>query len=344
LPPLRGAHILLVEDNPLNQQVAGELLQDAGFQVSLADNGQIAIDLVCAQRGAQTFDVVLMDMQMPVMDGIDATRAIRANADFAHLPILAMTANAMQADRERCKAAGMQDFVAKPIDPDELWRALARWIRPRAGLGSLPSTAAAPAGPALPLTRRLQTVPGLNVAVGLKHMMGKEAFYGKMLGKFIDGQQHCCVRIRLALQQGDVSQAERLAHTLRGVAGTIGAAGVQQAAAQLEFAIREKCGRAELETLLHRLQVPLETLVRATQSVLGNSPAPALATDTIPADVLQRFQAQLQENDPDARDIFQHYREPFKILLGARYARTTAALQDYDFELALAELVHATRA
>ncbi|MCX7278273.1 MAG: response regulator [Burkholderiales bacterium] len=341
LAPLRGAHILLVEDNPLNQQVANELLQEAGFQVSLADNGQIAIDMVSARPLQQAFDVVLMDMQMPVLDGIHATLAMRANPDFAQMPILAMTANAMQADRERCAAAGMQGFIAKPIDPEELWRALARWIRPRAGLGGTASTAPSPSDPGPSLTSRLREVPGLNAAMGLKHMMGKESFYGSMLGKFIDGQHDCCTRIRLALQQNDPAIAERLAHTLRGAAGTIGAMGLQQAAAQVELAIRDQRSPTEVETLLQLLQQPLDILVQATQSILGKTPAPARATDPIPADVMQRFVLQLQDNDPDARDVFQRYREPFRVLLGPRHADMEAALRDYDFELALAELAQA---
>jgi two-component system sensor histidine kinase/response regulator len=165
-----------------------------------------------------------------------------------------------------------------------------------------------------------------------------------MLGKFIDGQHDCCTRIRLALQQNDPAIAERLAHTLRGAAGTIGAAGLQHAAAQVEFAIRDQRSPTEVEALLQLLQQPLDILVQATQSVLGKAPSPARATDPIPAEVMQRFVLQLQDNDPDARDVFQRYREPFRAVLGGRHADMEAALRDYDFELALTELTQAMQA
>ena len=126
---IRGASVLLVEDNELNQMVAMELLLDAGFAVDVAENGQIAIDHIERKH----YDAVLMDMQMPVMDGEAATRLLRGNPRYAQLPIIAMTANAMEADRQRCFAAGMNDHVAKPIEPAALWAALARWIRPERG-------------------------------------------------------------------------------------------------------------------------------------------------------------------------------------------------------------------
>ena len=126
LGPLRGARLLVVEDNELNQQVAAELLSDAGFVVELAGNGQEAL----AKLRQQPVDLVLMDMQMPVMDGLEATRAIRAQPGLRHLPVIAMTANAMAADRELCLAAGMNDHLAKPVNPDDLWRVLARWLKP----------------------------------------------------------------------------------------------------------------------------------------------------------------------------------------------------------------------
>ena len=123
---LGGARILLVEDNPLNQEVACELLREAGFTVDVADNGMIGLE----KLQAMSYDLVFMDMQMPVMDGVAATHEIRRNPAYASLPVVAMTASAMQADRERCIEAGMNDYVVKPIDPDELWTALLRWLKP----------------------------------------------------------------------------------------------------------------------------------------------------------------------------------------------------------------------
>jgi two-component system sensor histidine kinase/response regulator len=133
LAGIQGARILLVEDNELNQEVASEILTDAGFMVEIAANGQIAVDKVrqAADAADAAYDIVLMDMQMPVLDGIGATLEIRKDERFKTLPIVAMTANAMQQDKERCLTAGMVDFVTKPIEPDQLWAALRRWIKPK---------------------------------------------------------------------------------------------------------------------------------------------------------------------------------------------------------------------
>ena len=144
---IKGARILLVEDNDLNQEVAGEILRDAGFVVDIADNGQIAVNMVNATAD-NLYDIVLMDMQMPVMDGVTATTEIRKDSKFNELPIVAMTANAMQQDKDKCLAAGMVDFITKPIQPDELWTALRRWIKPKHPVQ--PTEAAATAVPPAP--------------------------------------------------------------------------------------------------------------------------------------------------------------------------------------------------
>jgi CheY-like chemotaxis protein len=127
LSTIKGARILLVEDNDMNQEVALELLRDAGFVVDLAEDGQRALD----KLAAADYDIVLMDMQMPVMDGITATHALRLDPRQRDLPVVAMTANAMQADRDHCLAAGMNDHIAKPIEPEDLWKVLLKWVKPR---------------------------------------------------------------------------------------------------------------------------------------------------------------------------------------------------------------------
>jgi two-component system, sensor histidine kinase and response regulator len=278
LAAVKGARILLVEDNDVNQLVASEILQDAGFVVEIADNGQLGLDMV--QR--HSYDLVLMDMQMPVMDGVTATLEIRKLARYNALPIVAMTANAMQRDRERCLAAGMNDFVTKPINPDELCAVLLKWIKPApaqavapkaetpakpAPLPSVPSTV--PASPLNDNADPLAAIPGLDVVVGMRRMMGKRGLYLAMLRRYVDGQRSCSAELRHALDGGDWATAERIAHTAKGVAGNIGAVHIPEHAQALELALREKRSRTEIDKLLHPFEDRLAELVGALEESLA---------------------------------------------------------------------------
>jgi two-component system, sensor histidine kinase and response regulator len=268
LAAIRGARVLLVEDNDINQMVAREILEDAGLAVEVADNGQLALEM--AQHSA--FDLVFMDMQMPVMDGVTATREIRKIGALAKLPIVAMTANAMEQDRQLCLAAGMNDSLTKPIDPHALWAALLRWI-PAVGSdaadGGPNSTSAVGHGHEHWLTG----VPGLDTALGLGYMRGNETLYRSVLGRFVASQGHAPAQIHEALANGDIAAAEMLAHTVKSVAGNIGASKIQSLAADLEQALRtyapptlvqERLGQLErpmaalTECLAERLQLELE--------------------------------------------------------------------------------------
>src|SRR6185369_10556948 len=188
LAAIRGARVLLVEDNDINQQVARELLEDAGLVVDVADNGRIALDMI--RRSC--YDLVFMDMQMPEMDGITATREIRKLKWLGQLPIVAMTANAMEQDRRNCIEAGMNDAVIKPIDPQDLCETLLRWIRvrepaPISGLSTAradqPETPAGSPDQDLP-----QGIAGLDTALGLSRMLGKKSLYVAMLRRYVAGQ------------------------------------------------------------------------------------------------------------------------------------------------------------
>ena len=162
--------MLLVEDNELNQEVATELLRDAGFIVDVADNGQLALDAL--ERSS--FDIVLMDMQMPVMDGLAATRAIRAQPRFEHLPVVAMTANAMEEDRRRCLEAGMNDHVGKPIEPTELWAMLLKWAPPRAPVaGAAPTPGVTPLACAARLTANVIALRSRILSIGSPRAAGR---------------------------------------------------------------------------------------------------------------------------------------------------------------------------
>jgi two-component system, sensor histidine kinase and response regulator len=263
LAPLRGARILLVEDNDINQQVARELLEDAGLVVEVADNGQIALEML--QKRA--YGLVFMDMQMPVMDGVTATREIRKLPAFANLPIVAMTANAMEQDRRKCRDAGMNDFLVKPIDPQEMMSILLRWGRQlRASV-----EAAAVQQPQLPrpgnasqaVAEAFDGIEGLDTALGLSRMLGKKSLYAAMLRRYLAGQQQVVGEIRQALALGDTATAERIAHTTKAVSGNVGATVIQERAAALEAAIGEHGDPAGLARLLEELDAPLTSLLAA---------------------------------------------------------------------------------
>jgi two-component system sensor histidine kinase/response regulator len=252
LATIRGARVLLVEDNDLNQQVALELLTDAGFVVELAEDGQIALD----KLAAGDYDIVLMDMLMPVMDGVTATVALRLDPRWQGLPVVAMTANAMQADRERCLASGMNDHIAKPIEPEDLWKMLLKWVRPR----HVPATPESGIKTVDDLSF-LPGIKGLDSFNGLRRVLGKRALYVSMLRKFITGQKAVVAEIAGALQENSWESAERLVHTLKGVAASIGATVVASLATQLESALTERQPRPQIDACLQRLAAPLDHLI-----------------------------------------------------------------------------------
>ncbi|MBF0107905.1 MAG: response regulator [Magnetococcales bacterium] len=241
-PGLVGAHILLAEDNEINQQVARELLEQAGMTVVVVAHGDLALKRV----REESFDGVLMDVQMPFMDGLTATREIRKDKKLADLPILAMTANAMAGDREACLAAGMQDHIAKPVDPRELYATMARWIRSgdrRASLSSSHGDWEKRRESALGVRLAVDEVgfpviAGVNVARGVGYMGGNVNGYIELLSRFRANQEGIVDAIRDACDKGDLETAQRLAHSLKGVSATLGADSLAALAARLEALYR----------------------------------------------------------------------------------------------------------
>jgi len=226
LSQIRGSHLLLVEDNEINRQVAQELLEGFGLDVTTAENGEEAIAML---QEAQ-FDGVLMDMQMPVMDGVTATREIRKDPRFSNLPIIALTANVMVNEQNKFLDAGITDNIGKPIDPDRLVATLAKWVRPTKPEENAPAVQLVQNSSPEPLP----DLPGVNVAESVRRIGGKVTLYYSLLDKFLVDQRDFQVRFRNALTAQNLREAEMLAHTLRGVAGTLGAESLQELAAMLE--------------------------------------------------------------------------------------------------------------
>ncbi|MEO5334205.1 MAG: PAS domain S-box protein [Magnetococcus sp. YQC-5] len=281
---IRGARVLLVEDNEVNQQVACELLEMAQLIVTVADNGQLGVEKVKSEH----FDAVLMDMQMPVMDGCTAAREIRKDPSYADLPIIAMTANAMADDREKCLASGMNDYIAKPINPNEMYGTLVRWVQPRKGIGGVEEQ------PALAMDENKATLPempGIDTANGLMRVGGRIKSYWKHLAQFIDNQKDVIQSINHALDGGRHEESVRLAHTLKGVSATIGATAVQHLAEKLEFELDHHPDWRN-ETLLSELATELDrtakTIIEALQAkdtegfVVHDSEYTAIESDVDP--------------------------------------------------------------
>ncbi|HVM74476.1 MAG TPA: response regulator, partial [Candidatus Saccharimonadales bacterium] len=329
LTPIHGARVLLVEDNELNREVALGLLEDAHLQIDLAEHGAAAIQ----QISKTNYDIVLMDMQMPVMDGIAATKALRSNPRFANLPIIAMTANAMDRDREQCLAAGMNDHLAKPIDPPKLFATLLRWIpsRPIAaavaqGVSSSPavssgdgSLAPPPSTPAATSSAAAGTdlsIPGIDTATALKRTGGNRKRYESLLQRFADSQSAAVADIRNALEANDAPTAMRVAHSIKGAAANLGANPLAEAAAKAEAAIDSN---TDVDAALASLSALLELTVASIRSALPAEPTPiAAASNGDPSSVvapLSRLKKLLAADDGEASDLLLELRPTLAAVL-----------------------------
>ncbi len=334
---LQGLRVLLAEDNPLNQQVARALLADVGIAVQIASNGRIAVEM--AQ--AQVFDLILMDMQMPEMDGLDATRTLQALPAWRGTPIIAMTANAMAADRKRCADAGMVDFVAKPIEPGKLYETLLRWACKDAPEAVTPQLAfELLQTPMTDTLRALQQLPGLDLAAGLRRVLGHEERYLDLLNSFFEGQADVCQRIKAALQEGQLAQAIRLAHTLKGLAGTIGAHALYDAAQMLEESLQHGANADSLPEVAYLLHSLLQGLAPRLHSLRATAPSAGLGAERVADAVaeqaaLQQLRQLLQDDDANAQRFFVEHAGLFQSLLGAEYAPVQGAMERLALDQAL---------
>jgi two-component system sensor histidine kinase/response regulator len=251
-----GVNVLLVEDNELNQQVATEILKGMGMSVAVANNGKNALDAMAAA----TYDLVLMDVQMPVMGGYEATRLLRNDKNYADIPIIAMTAHAMHGAKEECLEAGMNDYISKPIDPDQLYTVIARWITPQA-TDQIPSPIPQDSVHHLP-----ESLSGIDIKTGLQRLNGNESLYARLLFDFHDKYSSAIEDIHHALDQEDFETAVRFVHTLKGVAGNLSIPGVYGAARNIEDTMVEKYKGSKLEidqllvTLDHELLLVNQSL------------------------------------------------------------------------------------
>ena len=293
---IRGARVLLVEDNELNQQVGKGLLEMAGVVVDIANNGQEAVRKVKETE----FELVLMDIQMPVMDGYEATRVIRTLPERANLPIIAMTANVMVQDLARCWEAGMEGHVAKPIEPKKLMYALNKWIKPREREVFQQDPVARGDDRGADVAHAFPPVPGIDTAVGLSRANGNVTLFKTLLDKFADNHGGCVVEIHAALKGGDPYLARRMAHTLKGVAGTIGALQLQALSEDVESSLcvtaRFKEEHARVLGAIRQLQAG--TLLQQGDASTHERKPKAWVEPVLLLQTLQRLRVHLKKQKP----------------------------------------------
>jgi two-component system sensor histidine kinase/response regulator len=336
-----GIRVLLVEDNEMNQQVATELLESAGAIVTVANHGGEAVAILTKQEEQPPpFDVVFMDVQMPVMDGFSATKLLRSHRNLSKLPIIAMTAHALVEERQRCLDAGMNDHVSKPIDPNALFETLLRWATPKAGVGS--NNAREPS--AADKADELPAIPGVKIAEGLNRVAGNKKLYRDLLIQFASRQADAAAQIAAALNSEDYKIAERIAHTVKGVAGNLGITEVQAAAQDLEKAIRESPNStvSTLERFGILMHSHVTSIRKALETELANKPAEESSTE-FDADRAARAITRLRELlDASDGDALQIVPEVVKAVRGVANPKDLEALQeamnDFDFDGARARL------
>ncbi|MBF0495504.1 MAG: response regulator [Deltaproteobacteria bacterium] len=331
---IEGAKVLLVEDNALNQQVATEILESVGLIVDVCNNGKEAVDAVVGTN----YDLVLMDVQMPVMGGYEATRLVRQKDRFKKLPIIAMTAHAMKGAKEECLAAGMNDYVSKPIDPAELFTVLARWIQPgiRRGVEETKKglDQRRKQGEMVELPAHL---PGVDLAAGVERLQGNTRLYRQLLQDFADKYISVTEEIKTLLIGGDLETAERLAHTVRGIAGNISAKDAHAAAEQLETAIKTK-QTEQYDRLILNLDLALKPLAEAIMSLKQPDDTPPPISEG-PVDlesvtpILIELAQLIQDDNTYAENTLESLRDILgRATLAEEMGQLEECLQNYDFE------------
>jgi CheY-like chemotaxis protein/HPt (histidine-containing phosphotransfer) domain-containing protein len=325
---LRGAKVLLVEDNEINQDVALELLKSNGIRTRLAVNGQEALDML--ER--ESFDGVLMDCHLPVMDGYTATIKIRSQERFKDLPVIAMTANVMSGDREKSLAAGMNDHIDKPVDVKNMLTIMAKWIRPssRSGEDGAPEEADGPGR-----NENLPELPGIDVAEGLALIQGDMRLYRRLLGMFREKYGDFRTLFHEAEMDPDSKAATRCAHSLKSAAASIKAMDVLEAATMLETACRREMGNDKIEHLLEKTAAALAPVISGLSALDRREGADPSRFNGL----LARLKSLLLEDDPAALSAagellslpgMDHQKRQIK--------RLSRAVKNYHFEKALIEL------
>ena len=330
LKSIMGAKILLVEDNKINQQVATELLEQAGFIVDVANNGQESLDMI----KTITYDCVLMDVQMPVMDGYTATGKIRELEEFVDLPIVAMTANALAEDKKQALEAGMNDHVTKPINPENLFNALSRWVK--SGQRELKDEDLAPISSSkIEYEDFPNSLPGIETSDGIRQVGGNRTLYTKLLREFLADHQTDIEKIKDSISTQDFDTGQRLAHTLKGVGGTIGAGELQLSSGVLEEAFKLR----DLDVVnksFPKFTQAMGTVISGLDQFFSSEPKTETGETTIDAEellsMLDQLSILLDEMDPESEEIVTHLQQSLASTHNLKGIAATLVKQVSGFE------------
>lgn len=326
-----GARLLLVEDNEMNQELAIELLRQANISVILARHGQEALDIL---EHDKQFDGILMDCQMPVLDGYQTTIAIRSMPDLEDIPIIAMTANAMTGDREKALTVGMNDHIAKPIDVHTMFTTLSRWIKAKIVTPAPEMTAAIPS-PAIP------ELAGINTRQILANLLNNTKLYRKMLVNFYHNYSDFHEKFMTSFKCDDPTAATRYAHSLKSGAGNIGAITVQVLAERLELSCRSGNQSGAFSRLVNETAAEIDSVRKELEKVVAQESEQTPEQRQPDYDVArfeavsQQLQGLLRESDSEAVSLLEQNREIMRAALKDKFDKLAELVRSYDFEAAL---------
>lgn len=347
----KGAHVLIVEDNIINQEVMCQLLETVGIIANVVSNGQEAVSMVESVR----HDLILMDIQMPVKDGLQATREIRKLPGGLCVPIIAMTANAFEEDRRNCIEAGMNDYVPKPVEPEELFRTLIKWIEPKKknmtdGASDLEDIGRTEenidrSGAVDPqIFEALYKIEGMDIDAGLKTLQGDKSYYLKLLQLFKESQEGKAQEIIAGLEKMDYDTVKMIVHALKGVSGNLGASRIYDLTAEIEKMGRENIASKQLKKRLEKLSAELSELMMKLQTALsqGECAEKSKAESGMDASefecLLNALDKLLKKNDTAVSEIFEKSKEALYRTMGDTAREIDIDIQKFDFAEALEAL------
>jgi PAS domain S-box-containing protein len=332
----KGTRVLLVEDNKINQQLAEDLLSEAGLNVSIANNGKEALECLDKEK----YDLVLMDIQMPEMDGYEATGHIRKSDSYSEIPVIAMTANALAGDREKCLEAGMSDYVTKPIDPDKLFKTLNKWapVAEKEELPPLEKEATPSEDEELP-----ENIPGVDLEVGLRNTAGKKKTLKKLLKQFLKDHREDPSNLLAKLEDGAHEDAKRIAHTLKGTSGTIGAQELHEAAKKLDLALKDRPEDHEkIKALVEIVDERLSEVISGLINFIEDSPNSGNVVQASEVDFakvlsqLAELEAMIKDMNPEAEERLQDMATSLNLTPHSHLLdRIKALVDDCEFDDAL---------